>query len=141
MIDFRRKSKKELMSEINIIPFTDVVLVILIIFMITTPMLVQSSIKVNLPETALNSPREAAKTIEISVKDNGEIFLNDQRMADIVALRNALVNLPIQNSPVVVKGDRQVNYGVVAQVLGTAQKLGAKGLELQVQYKKDPGQP
>jgi biopolymer transport protein ExbD len=141
MIDFRRKNKKGLMSEINIIPFTDVVLVILIIFMITTPMLVQSSIKVNLPETALNSPREAAKNIEISVKDSGEIFLNDQRMKDILALRNALVQLPIQNSPVVVKGDRQVNYGVVAQVLGTAQKLGAKSLELQVQYKKDAAAP
>ena len=141
MIDFKRKRKKELMSEINIIPFTDVVLVILIIFMITTPMLVQSSIKVNLPETALNSPREAAKTIEISIKDNGEIYLNDARMKDVVALRDALSKLPVANSPVVVKGDRTVNYGVVAQVLGTAQKLGAKGLELQVQYKKDPIAP
>ena len=141
MIDFRRNKKKELMSEINIIPFTDVVLVILIIFMITTPMLVQSSIKVNLPETSLNSPREAAKTIEISVKGSGEIYLNDQRMKDILALRNALSQLPVQNSPVVVKGDREVNYGVVAQVLGTAQKLGAKSLELQVQYKKDPQSP
>ena len=141
MIDFRRQRKKELMSEINIIPFTDVVLVILVIFMITTPMLVQSSIKVNLPETALNSPRETAKTIELSIKENGAIYLNDQPMKDIIALRDALMKLPIQNSPVVVKGDRQVNYGIIAQVLGTAQKLGAKSLELQVQYKKDSAQP
>lgn len=137
MINFRRKQKKELMSEINIIPFTDVVLVILIIFMITTPMLVQSSIKVNLPESSLNSPREAAKTIELSIKDDGAIFLGDKHIANLVALRDALTELPIQNSPVVVKGDKAANYGVIAQVLGLAQKLGAKSLELQVQYRKE----
>jgi len=137
MIDFRRKHKKELMSEINIIPFTDVVLVILIIFMITTPMLVQSSIKVNLPESSLNSPREAAKTIEITIKDNGDIYLDEKHVRDLVALRDLLLALPIQNSPVVVKGDKVASYGVIAQVLGLAQKLGAKSLELQVQYKKE----
>lgn len=136
MIRFKRK-KRELMSEINIIPFTDVVLVILIIFMITTPMLVQSSIKVNLPESSLNSPREASKTIELTVKDNGDVYLGEERMRDLAALRDALGQLPIQNSPVVVKGDKQSNYGVVAQVLGLAQKLGAKSLELQVQYHKE----
>ena len=137
MIDFRRKRQKSLMSEINIIPFTDVVLVILIIFMITTPMLVQSSIKVNLPETSLNSPRETAKTIELSIKENGDIYLDDKLIHGITALRDILLTLPIQNSPVVVKGDRAANYGVIAQVLGLAQKLGAKSLELQVQYKKE----
>ena len=137
MINFRRKQKKDLMSEINIIPFTDVVLVILIIFMITTPMLVQSSIKVNLPESSLNSPREAAKTIELSIKDNGDIYLDERHISTLVALRDALMALPIQNSPVVVKGDKAANYGIIAQVLGLAQKLGAKSLELQVQYRKE----
>jgi len=137
MIDFRRKRQKSLMSEINIIPFTDVVLVILIIFMITTPMLVQSSIKVNLPETSLNSPRETAKTIELSIKENGDIYLDDKLIHGITELRDSLMTLPIQNSPVVVKGDKAASYGVIAQVLGLAQKLGAKSLELQVQYKKE----
>jgi biopolymer transport protein TolR len=136
MIKFK-KEKKTLMSEINIIPFTDIVLVILIVFIIATPILVQSSIKVLLPETSLNSPAPPVQKIEIIIKANSEIFVDNTKVAGLEALRTALSSLPINKTSVVIKADKNVNYGIVANVLGVAQMLGAKKLELLVQYKDE----
>ena len=70
-------SRKKVVSDINITPFTDVVLVLLIIFMITTPMLSQHQIKVDLPEAAETTERNEDKIIEVSI----DIFLLSWRMS------------------------------------------------------------
>jgi biopolymer transport protein TolR len=136
MVKFK-KDKKTLMSEINIIPFTDIVLVILIVFIIATPILVQSSIKVLLPETSLNSPAPPVQKIEIVIKADSEIFVNNVKIAGLDALKTTLSTLSVNKTSVVIKADRNVNYGIVANVLGVAQILGAKKLELLVQYKEE----
>ena len=135
MIRFQRRGKG-LMSEINIIPFTDIVLVILVVFMVTTPMLVQSAIKVNLPESALNDPATQAKDIDWVIKGDKEFYVNDKAITGLDGLQAALAGLPVSSTSVVVRADKAVSYGLVAQVLGVAQQAGAKKLELLVQFKK-----
>jgi biopolymer transport protein TolR len=71
----RRMGKPKLMAEINITPFTDVVLVLLIIFMIATPFIYQSGIKVELPQGSTSE--EISKDIIITINDRGEVFLED----------------------------------------------------------------
>ena len=68
--------KKRVVADINITPFTDVVLVLLIIFMITTPMLSQHEIKINLPKVTQNTERTEDKVIEISIDKDGFIYIN-----------------------------------------------------------------
>ena len=70
-----RKGKK-IVSDINITPFTDVVLVLLIIFMITTPMLSQHEIKISLPKAAEATEKVEDKIIEILVDKDGFVYLN-----------------------------------------------------------------
>jgi len=137
MISFRRQRKKRLLAEINLIPFTDVVLVILVIFMVTTPLLVQSSIKVELPKSSLDSPSQSIKPIDITITNDGSIWINNLRAPDLKSVQQQLVYLKVEQATVSIKGDKSVNYGVVASVLGLVQKLGAKAIELEVQFKKD----
>lgn len=128
-----------LMAEINITPFTDVVLVLLIIFMVTTPMLVQPGIKVKMP-SATSAESEQDKTISILVDPQGRIFL-EKRSVSLDELREKLAprvsNQP--DIPIMIKGDREVKYDVVIQVLDAARQAGAKrfalGVELQQQKK------
>ena len=74
----RRPIKQRVMTEINITPFTDVILVLLIIFMITTPLILQSSIKVNLPEAASGKPFTNTRQINITISDNNVIYIDDK---------------------------------------------------------------
>ncbi|MDR3092423.1 MAG: biopolymer transporter ExbD, partial [Endomicrobium sp.] len=73
------RKRNAVMSEINITPFTDVVLVLLIIFMITTPMLMQPSIKVNLPKTQI-SDSEDASNIEVLISKNGYVYVEGKQI-------------------------------------------------------------
>ena len=70
------KNKRKVVADINITPFTDVVLVLLIIFMITTPMLSQHSLKINLPKAENTQQTEEAKNIEISIDKDGFVYLD-----------------------------------------------------------------
>ena len=72
--------KKRVVADINITPFTDVVLVLLIIFMITTPMLSQHEIKINLPKVTQNTERTEDKVIEISIDKDGFIYINKEQV-------------------------------------------------------------
>ena len=101
----RRPIKRgRVMAEINITPFTDVVLVLLIIFMITTPMLVQPGIKIKLPK-ANAAETDSDKNITITINSLGEVFLENKHI-DITLLKERLVAKLYnrQDMPVVVKG-------------------------------------
>lgn len=71
-----RGRKQRLIAEINITPFTDVILVLLIIFMITTPLILQSSIKVNLPRAGSAKTADASRQVNITVTDKGLLYLD-----------------------------------------------------------------
>ena len=134
----RRRSRERagLISGINITPFTDVVLVLLVIFMIATPLLMRSEIKVNLPRTA-TADAAAQKSIVLTVDAAGNVFVDGGRVALAQlapTLTAALRTRP--NAPLIIMGDRDVRYDLVVRVLEIARKSGVNKLSLAVEVKK-----
>ncbi len=112
------------MAEINITPLTDIFLVLLIIFMVSSAAMVESGAKISLPE--VDSTASAPREITVSVTPTQEIYVNNVLTAyeDIEgALRELLEANP--EAPVVLEGDREVLFGEAVQVLSLAQKAGA----------------
>lgn len=134
-----RKNKK-VVSDINITPFTDVVLVLLIIFMITTPMLSQHEIKIDLPQAAEASERREDKVIEILVDKDGLIYLNKDQIHSKYfekAIQEEVKKYP--KRPVVIKGDKNVKYDLIINVMDKAKKAGVAkfGLAIDIPDKKN----
>ncbi|MGA2090053.1 MAG: biopolymer transporter ExbD [Endomicrobiales bacterium] len=125
------------MSEINITPFTDVVLVLLIIFMITTPMLVQPGIKIKLPKSQ-EAETDTEKHLTITIDSRGNVFLENKHI-DIDRLKDRLLAKLYnhQDMPVVVKGDKEVKYDIVIKVIDIAKQAGAKKFALAVDLQRD----
>ncbi|MFP3866948.1 MAG: protein TolR [Desulfobacteraceae bacterium] len=114
------------MSDINVTPLVDVMLVLLIIFMVTAPMMTLG-VNVNLPETEAG-PLEAQKTpVIVSITPGGVIFINERRGA-LATLEADLARAEKEHGPgpVYLKADRTVPYGLVVQVMG---RLKAAGVE------------
>ncbi len=121
---FSAPKKGAIMAEINITPLTDIFLVLLIIFMVSSAAMVESGAKISLPE--VDSTASAPREITVSVTPTQEIYVNNVLTAyeDIEgALRELLVANP--EAPVVLEGDRKVLFGEAVQVLSLAQKAGA----------------
>ena len=123
---------RRLMGEINVVPYIDVMLVLLIIFMITAPLLTQG-VKVNLPKAhAEPLPANSAKDpVVLSVDQQGRLFLNiasDSRApldpdTVVAQVTDALSKAP--DRAVVVKADKAVSYGIVMQAMVLLQRAGA----------------
>ena len=124
--------KRKLMGEINVVPYIDVMLVLLIIFMVTAPLLTQG-IEVDLPEAAAepidSEPNEIP--IVLSVDRDGNLYINigddedaPQRSQEIIA-RTAAVLRNRPDAPVLVKADRDVPYGNVVGAMVLLQQAGA----------------
>jgi biopolymer transport protein TolR len=131
----RTVKRGRVMAEINITPFTDVVLVLLIIFMIATPVLLQPGIKVELP-TARAAESNTDKNLTITIGTGGEVYLDDQR-TEIGRLRYEIATR-LADKPgmaVIVKGDKAVAYEWVVKVIDAAKQSGAKKFALGVELK------
>jgi biopolymer transport protein TolR len=119
----RTQSSKP-MSDINMTPLVDVMLVLVVIFIITAP-LMTSAIKLELPKTEAAQPVDAPKFVAIMVDKSGQIFLNDQ-VTSLTQLSESL-SKTAQNSKeteVQLRADAAVPYGKVVEVMGVAQKAG-----------------
>ena len=112
------------MSEINVTPMVDVMLVLLVIFILTAPLLA-SSIKLDLPKTDAAKPVDAPKFVTLVVDKAGLIFLNDKPVSPD-QLKTSLTQTAGQNpdTEVQLRADEAVPYGKVVQVMGVAQKAG-----------------
>ncbi|MHB9154475.1 MAG: ExbD/TolR family protein, partial [Endomicrobiales bacterium] len=122
--------------EINITPFTDVVLVLLIIFMVTTPLLLQPGIKVQLPR-AKAAETDTDKTMNVLVDARGDIYLDKKKVA-LEELKRE-ISLKLMHRPelaVVVKGDKDVRYDMVIQVIDAAKQAGVKKFALAVELQQ-----
>jgi biopolymer transport protein ExbD len=125
-------------SEINITPFTDVVLVLLVIFMITTPLMVQSGIQVKLPKVA-QAETDEGEMLTIMIDPAGTIFLNGKAISPEnlkATLTATLSNKPDQT--VVVKADKETKYDWVVNAIDIAKQSGAKKFALGVEIKNQP---
>ena len=112
------------MSEINVTPLVDVMLVLLVIFIITAPLLA-SSIKLDLPSTDAARPTEAPKFVTVVIDKSTKVFLGDQPI-ELAALASSLKQAAEQNkdTEVQLRSDETVPYGKVVEVIGIAQKAG-----------------
>jgi biopolymer transport protein ExbD len=117
-------SKKTIMSEINITPLTDIFLVLLIIFMVSSAAMVESGAKISLPE--VDSTTAQPREITVTVTPDEQIYVNNV-LTPFEELETALHDLIITRPdiPVVLEGDRKVLLGEAVQILSIAQKAGA----------------
>ena len=115
-----------MMSEINVTPLVDVMLVLLVVFIITAPLLAPQSLKINLPKTESVVHDDKLQKVSLAIDAHGDIFLesahlSDQGLAELLKTRAIDPQLQIQ-------ADEAVNYGRVAQVMAIAQKAGVSKL-------------
>ena len=120
----RRGRHHGLMSEINVTPFVDVMLVLLIIFMVAAPLLTVG-VPIDLPETQANQMNTESRPITISVTPDGQVFLADAPvMLEELVDRVAAVAVNGTEDRIYVRGDTSANYGAVMRVMGTLSGAG-----------------
>ena len=117
-------NKRAVISEINITPFVDVLLVLLIIFMVAAPMLT-SSVDRNLPQGVETANEEKLQTITVSVKSDGTIFLQDDPIkSTILASRLKEISANNFTRKIFVRADKSLDYGNVMDVVKTISMAG-----------------
>ncbi len=128
--------KRRAIAEINVVPYIDVMLVLLIIFMITAP-IVQQGVKVELPKLSANSlPPEQQEPVILTVSKTGDYYLNigDNRKEpvtdEVITQRIALVLKQKPQTPILVRGDKDVNYGAVTTAMVLLQSAGVEKVGL-----------
>jgi len=140
-----RRARKKRMSEINVVPYIDVMLVLLVIFMITAPLLTQG-ISVELPQTD-STPIEQKdeEPIIVSVDKDGRYYLNLGDSSDRpletgkLMIRIKAVLKHRQDNTVYVKGDKNANYGKVVQLMAELKQAGVEHVGLVTRMVDKPG--
>tara|TARA_B100000989_G_scaffold133612_1_gene99275 strand:- start:4129 stop:4530 length:402 start_codon:yes stop_codon:yes gene_type:complete len=126
---------KKSMSDINVTPFVDVMLVLLIIFMVTAPLLT-AGIKINLPESSSILKNEKNKPITVSIDKNNDIYLQKKKITKnqlIIKLTELKKNN--QNLKIFLKGDKSLNYGEIMNLMSLMNKSGFKKVALVTRLK------
>ena len=121
---FDKHRRQAPMADMNVVPLVDVMLVLLIVFIVTAPLLMQA-VKVNLPKTAAVSPMKQTKTIQMAIDAQGGVFI-DQRLIHFETLEAELKKIAAENNDpnVQLHADESVRYGRVAQVMALLQRVG-----------------
>jgi biopolymer transport protein TolR len=121
-------SNSQYMAEINVTPFVDVMLVLLIIFMVSAPMMTQG-VDVSLPEASSKSLPTDDQSLTISIKKNGEIFINTYQVT-IDALKEKLTIIfdGQMDKQVYLRADKDVAYGLVVRVMSEVKNAGVQKL-------------
>ncbi len=130
------RKKRRMMAEINVVPYIDVMLVLLIIFMVTAPMLTQG-VQVDLPQAdASPIEQDSREPLVVSVDANGDYYLSLGRDPQAALEADALLEQLDEvrerhpDMPVYVKGDRHVAYGRVVEVMALIQRSGVANVGL-----------
>jgi biopolymer transport protein TolR len=119
-----RSTGAQPMSDINMTPLIDVMLVLVVILIITAPLLA-SSIKLDLPKTGAAKPGDAPQSITVVMDASGQTYLKDQAV-DLDVLKTQLLATAQANpqTEVLLRADKQVPYGRIVEVMGAAQQAG-----------------
>ena len=135
----RRRGSYKLLSEINVTPFVDVMLVLLIVFMITAPLLTVG-VPVDLPKTRAKSIAESEEPLVITVNAEGVIFIQDTEVElDNLVPRLAAITDNKADTRIYVRGDKSINYGRVLEVMGTVNVAGFTRVALVAELPKGLG--
>ena len=113
-----RRSAKEPISEINVTPFVDVMLVLLIIFMVTAPLLTVG-VQVDLPETSADTQPEETEPLTLTINAKGEIFIQETKVEfEKIIPKILAVSNNRTDTRIFVRGDKTINYGRVLEIMG-----------------------
>jgi biopolymer transport protein TolR len=138
-----RSGRYRPMAEINVTPFVDVMLVLLIVFMVAAP-LMTVGVAVDLPRTSASPLNQEQEPLTITVNPEGRIFLQDSEVAldSLVPQLQAIMRNQPQGAPerrIFVRGDRAIAYGRVMEVMGTVSAAGFTRVALLAE--QPPGRP
>ncbi len=128
-----QKDSEDVLSEINVTPLVDVMLVLMVVFLVTAPRLT-NAVRVNLPKTAATAPPEERKALSLSVDARGKVFLDSAEVA-LPRLEDQLRALKArgtagQELAVHLNADQSVNYGIVAKVMSAVDRAGVNQLSV-----------
>ena len=127
--------KRKSISEINVTPFVDVMLVLLIIFMVTAPLLT-GGIKVNLPESTSILKNEKNDPVTVTINSKGEIFLQKKKFStDGLIKKLKAIKSQNKDLKIYIKGDKKLSYGKVMDLMSFINKSGFKKVALVTKLK------
>jgi len=140
MAYFHQRGSRNPIAEINVVPFIDVMLVLLVIFMITAPLLTQG-VKIDLPNTESKAlPPDQKEPLIVTVDGAGNFYLNiankpnqpitPRVLSNLVTSQLAASTAVGEQRPVLVRGDKSANYGKVVEAMVLLQQAGAKSVGL-----------
>jgi biopolymer transport protein TolR len=132
--DMAKSSRRKPMSEINVVPYVDVTLVLLVIFMVTAPMMTQG-IKVDLPKAYSESMDADENALIVTIQADGSYYLNTGEKEVTVTLqqvgeRSSKIIRANPDIKILVEGDRNLNYGVIVELMTVLQNAGAGNIGL-----------
>ena len=123
-------------SEINVTPFVDVMLVLLIIFMVTAPLLTVG-VQVDLPETSADSLPEEQEPLTLTINSKGEIFIQEAKVEfDSLTAKILAVSKNRTDTRIYVRGDKNLNYGRVIEIMGNLSGNGFTKVALITETKR-----
>ena len=129
-INNKMHKKNRVISQINVTPFVDVMLVLLIVFMITAPLLTVG-VSVDLPKTKASQLNSKGDPIIISIKQNGTLFIQEREIDTVQLLpRLKAISSGNKNLRVYVRGDKDVPYGLVLNTIAKIKSSGFKKVAL-----------
>jgi biopolymer transport protein TolR len=137
----RRHNRRPVMAEINVTPMVDVMLVLLIIFMVSAPLLTVG-VPLDLPQTQAKSLDQDKEPLTVSVNLKGEVYLQnfevplDELVAKLKAVTEARGGM---DERIYVRGDRQVDYGTVMKVMGRLSSAGFRRVALVTEIEQGSG--
>ena len=134
----RRHRRQRVMSEINVTPMVDVMLVLLIIFMVSAPLLTVG-VPIDLPQTQAKSIEQGKEPLTISVNEKGEIYLQNAEIAvdDLVPKLEAVAQARGgSEARIYVRGDKKVDYGTMMKVMGRLSAAGFHRVALVTEFEQ-----
>ena len=122
-------------AEINVVPLVDIILVVLIIFMVTAPLVLKPTIDVNLPKASSGQKNQTAKSMELIINGIGELFLDGKKVS-LDELKEVMeIQAKEENSSVILTADREVTLKKLTAVIDLIKNSGIKKVGFSVQKK------
>ena len=138
VIGKRKHHRQRVMSEINVTPMVDVMLVLLIIFMVSAPLLTVG-VPIDLPQSQAKSLEQDKEPLTVSVNEKGQIFLQNSEIAtdDLIAKMEAVAQARGgKDARVYVRGDKRVDYGTMMKVMGRLSSAGFNRVALVTEFEQ-----
>ncbi|SRR5690606_14560707 len=137
----RRSARRSRLSEINVTPFVDVMLVLLIVFMVTAPLLTVS-IPIELPRTEAKQSASETEPLSITILANGTVYLQETQVeVEELVPRLRAISREGYDRSIYIRGDANTNYGVMADVLARVSAGGFRKIQLVTDTRDGPRRP